>query len=75
MGEFAKFIKPSSPGLIVRDPRTKTALSEKGEWKPMSGKEGTYWKRRIEDGSIIIAEEAKAAEVIEEKKEYYGGKK
>ncbi len=51
------FLKPAHKGLLVRDPLTKTALSEKGEIKPWVGKDGIYWRRRLRDGSVIIAEQ------------------
>ena len=43
-------------GLMVRDPVSKTPLTEKGEMKPMAGYEGTYWKRRVADGTVRIGE-------------------
>ncbi len=51
-----QFIKPAHKGLIVRDPVSKNALSDKGENKPFVGKEGIYWRRRVKDGSVIITE-------------------
>jgi len=47
------FVKPSREGLIVRDPVSMTPLSESGEWKPLTGKRGNYWRRRIKDGSTV----------------------
>ena len=41
--------------LIVRDPITKSIMPEKGLVKPLVGKEGRYWKRRIRDGSVKIS--------------------
>ena len=52
------FLKPSL-GLIVRDPRTKVPLSVDGENKPIAGRMGVYWKRRIRDGSVIVIAEQK----------------
>jgi len=43
-------------GLLVRDPVSKTPLVAEGEMKPMSGSAGTYWKRRIIDGSVTVGE-------------------
>lgn len=40
------------PGLIVRDPRTKAPLSENGEIRTLHGKHGSYWRRRIQDGTV-----------------------
>jgi len=52
-------IKPASPDLIVRDPVTKTPLSNKGEIKPMRGAEGIYWRRRLKEKSVIQIKENK----------------
>jgi len=46
------FIRPSRIGLIVRDPVSMTPLSNDGEWKPLDGKRGNYWRRRVLDGSV-----------------------
>ncbi len=62
------FIVPLK-GLLVRDPSSKNPLAEQGEVKPMSGSEGTYWKRRIIDGSVRVGESpisSSNAEVIVE---------
>ena len=40
--------------LIVRDPGTKAILAKEGVVKPLIGKEGRYWKRRLRDGSVTI---------------------
>ncbi|MCK5600434.1 DUF2635 domain-containing protein [Candidatus Pacearchaeota archaeon] len=49
-----EFIKPQK-GVLIRDPMNMSFLSKKGEYKPMIGREGIYWRRRLKDGSIIIA--------------------
>jgi len=48
-------------GLTVRDPANFNPLSETGEEKPMIGKEGRYWRRRIKDGSVSILPPVKPA--------------
>jgi hypothetical protein len=48
-------IKPRE-GLIVRKPNNFSPLSEQGELVYLSGKEGTFWKRRIKCGDVIIDE-------------------
>lgn len=60
-----KFLKPNGK-LIIRDPKSKIPLSPKGEYKPFVGSEGTYWRRRVNDGSCIIVD--KAAKKKEEKR-------
>lgn len=56
-----KFVKPAHKGLIVRFPDNfKTILPETGFLVPWIGKYGRYWRRRLNDGSII--------ECIKEKK-------
>lgn len=47
----------AQPGCIVRDPITKTPLSEDGELKPLTGRAGIYWRRRIKDGNVFILKE------------------
>ena len=54
-------------GVLVRDPVNNTPLSEKGEIKPMSGKKGQYWRRRLKDGSVFIVSENKPEEKTEKK--------
>jgi hypothetical protein len=51
--EGYRFLIPKK-GLLVRDPTDKNALPEKGAFKPWIGKEGTYWRRRVIDGSVSI---------------------
>jgi len=43
-------------GLLVRDPLTKNPLLKEGELKPLIGREGRYWRRRIKDGGVKIGE-------------------
>lgn len=52
------FIIPQK-GLLVRDPMSMNPLAEDGEIKPLTGKEGRYWRRRIKDGTVIINEPKK----------------
>jgi len=51
----AMFLKPKDEKILVRDPISKVPLSVEGEWKDWSGTEGTFWKRRVKDGSVIIS--------------------
>ncbi|MUH95226.1 DUF2635 domain-containing protein [Aliivibrio fischeri] len=53
-------IKPQK-GLLVRDPITRTPLSEKGEIKPRN----TYWLRRIKDESVIELDKTSKEKVKE----------
>lgn len=41
--------------LLVRDPVNMNPLSPKGEWKPMVGKIGKFWRRRLKDKSVMIS--------------------
>ena len=52
-----RFLKPKFKDLIVRDPISKNPLSNDGEVKPWSGREGNFWRRRVADGSAIICEQ------------------
>ena len=56
-------------GLLVRDPGNKTPLAATGETKPLIGKEGRYWRRRIKDGSVYIKETVTRIKKIKETKE------
>lgn len=58
------FLKPSRPGLIVRDPETGKPLAEEGETKPRN----SYWLRRKKDNDVIEATPAKAKAAAEEGK-------
>ena len=51
-----KFLKPINPNTIIRDPITKMILPPSGELKPWIGSEGTFWRRRVNDGSCLIIE-------------------
>ena len=44
-----KRLRPSRPGLIVRDPRTKKTLKAGGEFKPYD----SYWYRRLLGGDVV----------------------
>lgn len=61
-----RYVKPIS-GLVVRDPIQKTPMPEEGRWVPWVGREGTYWHRRLKDGSIVLCNPPLA--INEEKKE------
>lgn len=47
------FVKPGASGMIVRDPISKAVLPETGDWKPLVGPEGRYWRRRINCGDVV----------------------
>ena len=42
------FLKPKE-GLLVKDPKTKTALLPEGGWINLT----TYWRRRLKKGDVI----------------------
>ena len=72
MGAEERYVFPKK-GMLVRDPRSKKPLPEKGTIVPWIGPVGRYWRRRFNEGSIgikiqeeIIKKEEAAAEVIEE---------
>jgi hypothetical protein len=52
-----KFLKPVNQKAIIRDPNTKVPLNENGELKAWIGKEGTFWRRRVNEGSVVIVDE------------------
>jgi hypothetical protein len=53
MGEDTKFVVPAE-GCLVRYPGTKTQLPASGASVPWTGREGTYWRRRAEEKSVIV---------------------
>ena len=53
------WLKPSAPGLVVRDPGTKRVLAPDGSEVPNVA----YWRRRIADGSAILLAEPPAGSV------------
>ncbi len=48
-------------GLIVRNPTSKEPLPAKGFVVPLTGKEGTYWRRRLACGDVSVAVKQKPA--------------
>ena len=52
------FVKPKK-NLLVRSPKTKTPIPEKGCNVPWVGAEGRYWRRRVRDGDVEIPESIK----------------
>jgi hypothetical protein len=68
MKEKVAFLIPSK-GLMVRDPLTKGPLSVDGEIKPLIGREGKYWRRRIRDGGVKVGR-PKPPVVIKAKKKH-----
>jgi len=53
MKEHMVFLVPKF-NLLVRDPITKAIMLPEGEEKPLFGKEGRYWRRRINEGCVEI---------------------
>ena len=51
-------LKPASPGLIIRDPKTAKPLPEKGELKNLTD----YWRRRVRDGDVVTVQSRKKGE-------------
>ncbi|WP_034627447.1 DUF2635 domain-containing protein [Desulfocurvibacter africanus] len=45
------FVKPSRPGLVVRDPVTKEPLSPEGREVPRN----SFWTRRLTGGDVVTA--------------------
>ncbi|MBU1621805.1 MAG: DUF2635 domain-containing protein, partial [Gammaproteobacteria bacterium] len=68
MTEYSVFLIPQF-GLPVRDPWSKVLMLETGEVKPLTGKEGRYWRRRINDGSVKILEQPKPRRSVQKIKE------
>lgn len=65
MGESTALLIPAE-GQIVRDPISKDPLPVAGQVKPLIGPEGRYWRRRLRDGSVTIAQPRVAKKTREE---------
>lgn len=51
------FVKPLKD-LIVRDPKTKAPVPKEGMTVVLDGSMiGVYWRRQINDGSLIVVQE------------------
>lgn len=61
-----RFLKPIK-GAIVRDPITFEPLSQDGEVKPWGGRPGIYWRRRVNEGTVIISKRPKKITVVDDK--------
>lgn len=55
MDEFTRYVVPKQD-VLVRDIRTMNFVPEVGQYVDWSGKHGTYWKRRVACGDVIISE-------------------
>lgn len=53
--EGTKYIVPRE-GLIIRFPHNNTILPKKGAIVPWTGRDGSYWRRRVNCGDVIISE-------------------
>lgn len=51
------FVKPANAGAVIRDPRTKRQLSDKGGRVPDS----VFWRRRLIAGEVVEIAEATPA--------------
>jgi len=66
MNEHMVFLVPKF-NLPVRDPVTKDIMLPEGEEKPLFGKEGRYWRRRINEGCVEIKIKKVEKNIIVEK--------
>lgn len=49
------FVKPLE-GLLVRIPGTRVPLPQAGTWVFLVGSEGNFWRRRLNDGTVVVGE-------------------
>jgi len=73
------FIKPIE-GALVRHPITMTPLSKDGIEIDLDSTDGTYWRRRIADCSVIVyslnpVKIQEKEEIIKEEIKFKGGKR
>lgn len=66
--DMQKFIKPQK-GLIVRHPKTFSIVPEQGELVNWNGRIGSFWRRRVKDGSVVIVKETKPVTTSPKRKE------
>jgi hypothetical protein len=59
------FVIPK-PGCIVRSPGTHAPLPEAGYSVPVTGVEGTYWKRRLRCGDVYLPDDEESIETLAE---------
>ena len=60
------FVKPQK-GLLVRIPGSKKRLPETGGDVDINS---SYWRRRLNDGSIYITKQSKPVEPVRQEKKY-----
>jgi len=60
------YLKPASPGLIVRDPSTRQPLPEEGREVQLN----EWWARRLRAGDVVEAEPPAAPEPRRRSKSY-----
>ena len=63
------FIRPVK-GTLIRDPKTKSIIPKTGMFVELS----SYWRRRIEDKSVVVLEQNQKESSVERKKEREGNK-
>ena len=73
------FIKPIE-GALVRHPITMTPLSIEGMEVDLDSADGTYWRRRIADVSVVVYDMSpvkiqETEGIIKEEIKFKGGKK
>lgn len=57
-------VKPKTPELVIRDPRSRTKLPPEGALVP----DTSYWFRRLRDGDVVKVTPAKATPAKAKKK-------
>ena len=65
LGKEFRYVKPKE-GLLVRFPRSYTALPESGGVVPWVGADGRYWRRRVRVGDVEITTQTKEEKKIDE---------
>jgi hypothetical protein len=58
-----KFIIPKK-GLIVRHPKTFSIVPEQGELVNWNGRVGSFWRRRVKDGSVVLGKQEQPQEPV-----------
>lgn len=58
------YVKPIE-GATVRWPGTMSIMSADGGWVPWLGAEGTEWRRRVNDGSVVVTDAPGAVKEVQ----------
>lgn len=59
-----KILRPTKVGETLRDPATGRNLPPEGKGVSMKGQSGTFWRRRLADGSVTEVAPSTSIDII-----------